>query len=332
MRPAPILHADISRRTLIAGAVGTAATPTIAQECRIGAPPHPPGPRIWMDSDQVELDAAYEQTSYAPCFRQIIRRWASNSEAVRARLGAPRRLAYGPTPIEALDLYPARRPGAPIFVYIHGGGWKRRSARNYAFPAELFVDAGAHYLALDFIAIEDAIDLRAIAAQVRRAIAWVYRHAASFDGDADRLFIAGHSSGGHLCAVALVTDWQNEFGLPADMVKGGLCMSGMYDMGPVRLARPMSYVKLDEAIEDAMSPQRHVHMLCAPMIVSYGTFEPPEFQRHARDFAAAAKAAGKAVQLIEGINYNHFEMAESLSTPYGPNGRAALAMMKLSSP
>jgi arylformamidase len=57
---------------------------------------------------------------------------------------------------------------------------------------------------------------------------------------------------------------------------------------------------------------------------------PPEFQRQNRDFAAAVKAAGKPVELIEAANYSHLEMNESLASPYAPNGRAALAMMKLS--
>ena len=100
----------------------------------------------------------------------------------------------------------------------------------------MFINAGAHYVALDFIAIKEAGgDLGTMAAQVRRGIAWVHRNAASFDGDPERIFIGGHSSGGHLCGVALVTDWQKEFGLPENAVKGGLCMSGMYDMTPVRL-------------------------------------------------------------------------------------------------
>ena len=80
-----------------------------------------------------------------------------------------------------------------------------------------------------------------------------------------------------------------------------------------------------------MSSQRHIDKLLAPVIVTYGTFETPEFQRQNRDFAAAIKAAGKSVQLIEAPNYAHVEMAESLGNPYGPNGRAALALMKLSS-
>jgi arylformamidase len=134
-----------------------------------------------------------------------------------------------------------------------------------------------------------------------------------------------------LCGVTLVTDWQKEFDLPPDIIKGGLCMSGMYDMKPVRLSKRSSYVNFTDEMEQAMSSQRQLDMLRAPIIVSYGTEETPEFQRQNRAFAAAIKSADKPVQLIEAVGYNHFEMAESLGNPYGPNGRAALALMNLSS-
>jgi arylformamidase len=172
-------------------------------------------------------------------------------------------------------------------------------------------------------------DLAVMAQQVRRAIAWVYKNASSFGGDPNRLYIGGHSSGGHLCGVALVTDWEKEFGVPADIVKGGLCMSGMYEMAPVRLSWRRTFVKFTDPMADAMSSLRHIDKLRAPITVTYGTFETPDFQRQSRDFAAAVKAAGKSVQLIEAPDYAHLEMAESLGNPYGPNGRAALALMGL---
>jgi arylformamidase len=106
-------------------------------------------------------------------------------------------------------------------------------------------------------------------------------------------------------------------------------MSGMYDLKPVRLSKRSSYVKFDDDMETRMSSQRHLDLLHAPIVVTYGTNETPEFQRQNRDFAAAAKAAGKTVELIEAANYNHFEMCESLANPYGPNGRAALSLIKL---
>ena len=135
----------ITRRSLLGTAAAMAATPALAEECRIGPSPHAKGPKVWMEMDQVELDAAYDQSAYAPMINQIQKRYASSSETTRARLGAPKRLAYGPTPIESLDLYPAKAPNAPIFVFIHGGRWLRGSAKNYGFPADLFVNAGVNY-------------------------------------------------------------------------------------------------------------------------------------------------------------------------------------------
>jgi arylformamidase len=323
----------ISRRTMLAaGAAGaaTAAAPALAAECPIGPPPHDKGRHVWMDMDQVELDAAYDQSFYAPLAAQITKRWAANSDLVRARLGAPMRVAYGPTEVEKLDIYRTKRPKAPTFVFIHGGAWLGGEAKNYGGWSEMFVSAGANYVALDFSAIKAAGgDLRVMADQVRRGVAWAYKNAASYDGDPDRFYIGGHSSGGHLCGVTLVTDWHKDFGLPPDMIKGGLCMSGMYDLKPVRLSKRSTYVKFTDEMEQAMSSQRHLELLRAPIVVTYGTNETPEFQRQNRDFAAAVKAAGKPVELIEATSYNHFEMAESLGNPFGPNGRAALAMMKL---
>ena len=321
----------ISRRTMLSAGAAVVASPALAAECRIGPPPHDKGPRVWMDLDQVELDADYDQSFYAPLAPQISKRRAANSELARTRLGAPTRAAYGPTEIEKLDIYRAKRPKAPIFVFIHGGAWLGGAAKNYGDSAELLVNAGANFIVLDFIAIKDAGgDLRVMADQVRRGVAWAYKNAATFDGDPDRFYIGGHSSGGHLCGVTLVTDWQKDFGLPPDIVKGGLCMSGMYDMKAVRLSKRSAYVKFNDEMEQAISSQRHLELLRTPVVVTYGSEETPEFQRQSRDFAAAVKAAGKPAELIEATGYNHFEMGESLGHPYGPNGRAALAMMKLS--
>lgn len=320
----------ISRRTVLGAAAAFAATPALANECHLGPPSHTKGPVVFNGLDQVELDAAYDQIFYSPLQGQIIKRYAVQSEEVRQRLGNPQRVAYGASEPEKLDIHRTKAANAPIFVFIHGGAWLGGSAHNYAFPAEMFVKAGAHYVALDFVAIKAADgDLTRMAEQVRRGIAWVHKNAASFGGDPNRLYIGGHSSGGHLCGVALVTDWQKDFGLPADTVKGAVAMSGMYDLKAVRLSKRSSYVKFTDDMEQAMSSQRHLDKLTAPVIATYGTNETPEFQRQTRDFVAAVKAAGKPIELVIGQSYNHFEMAESLGNPYGPNGRAALELMKL---
>jgi arylformamidase len=289
--------------------------------------------KVWLDMTQAELDAAYDQNAYAPNREQILARNASNSERARARLGEPKRYAYGPTPVEALDVYPTRRAGGPIHVLIHGGAWRGSVAKNNAIAAELFVNAGAHYVVPDFAWVQDVGgSLLPMADQVRRAVAWVYRNAGDFGGEPQRLYVSGFSSGAHLAAVLLTTDWAKDFGLPADALKGGLCISGMYDLKPVRLSSRSRYVAFTDEMEQALSPQRHLDNLAAPLIVAYGTLETPEFQRQARDFATAVDAVGKRVELLVGEGYNHFELYETLANPYGLLGRAALAQMGLGDP
>jgi arylformamidase len=286
--------------------------------------------KVWLDLTQAELDAAYDQTAYAPNREQILGRNALNSGRARARLGAPKRYAYGPTAVEGLDVYATNKAGAPVNVFIHGGAWRGSVARNNAIAAELFVNAGAHYVVPDFAWVQDVGgSLFVLADQVRRAVAWVHGHAADFGGDPQRLYVSGFSSGAHLAGVLLTTDWPKDFGLPADLLKGGLCISGMFDLKAVRLSSRSTYVAFTDEMEHALSPQRHLDTLLAPVIVAHGTFETPEFQRQSRDFAAAVRAAGKPVDLLVGEGYNHFELYETLANPYGLLGRAVLEQMGL---
>jgi len=288
------------------------------------------GPLVFLDYDQAALDAAYDQAAYAPNREQLIERRISESAMARRRIGEPERIAYGPAEIERLDIYRSRRVPAPIFVFIHGGAWRSGRSKDFVVPAEMLLRAGAHYVVPEFAWVQDVSgNLMVLADQVRRAVAWVHENIARFGGDPNRLYIGGQSSGGHLAAVALTTDWQCQFGLPADIIKGGMCISGMYDLTPVRLSARSRYVEFDDATIASLSPIRHLDRLQAPLIVAYGTRETPEFQRQNREFAAAVEAAGKKVRLLVGEHYNHFELPETLGNPYGLLGRAALDLMGL---
>jgi len=326
---------QITRRTLLGAGAAAAALVTsrsafAQQPVPTQQTPRVKGPRVWLDMDQKELDDAYDQSIYAPNLQQIIKRYATNSEGVRARLGAPRRYAYGPSPIEGLDVYLTKRANAPINIFIHGGAWRAGLAKDNAFSAELFVHVGAHYVVPDFAWVQDVGgSLMPIAEQVRRAVAWVYRNASTFGGNPSRLYVSGYSSGGHLAGVILTTDWVKDFNLPADMVKGGLCCSGMFDLKPVRLSARSRYVKFTDEMEHSLSSQRHLDKLNAPVIITHGTLETPEFQRQSREFAEAVKAAGKPVQFLVAEGYNHFEIYETLANPYGLLGRAVLEQMNL---
>ena len=319
----------ISRRIVLAGAA-SATTALALNSAGAQQPAREKGPAVWLDMDQKQLDDAYDQAVYAPNREQVLKRIAANSAAVRDRLGEPKRFAYGATAIEALDLFPTKQPNAPINVYFYGGAWRGGLAKDSAGPAEMFVNAGAHFVVLDFInVIEAGGSLMPMAEQIRRGVAWVYKNAKNFGGDPQRLYVSGFSSGAHLGGVVLITDWQADFGLPNDIVRGAVLGSGMYDLKPVRLSARSKYVKFTDEMEHALSTQRHLARINCPMMLAHGTLDTPEFQRQTRDFAAALKAAGKPAELRIGDGYNHFEMIETLASPYGVLGRAALEQMRL---
>jgi arylformamidase len=320
-----------SRRLVLAGIAVGAMTAGQRADAQQAAPLGEKGPKVWLDMDQKELDDAYDQAKYAPNVVQVLKRYASNSAAMRARLGEPKRAAYGPTPIEQLEIYSPRQTNAPVHIHIHGGAWRQRPATEYAFPAEMLMHAGAHYVVPDFISVDESNgQLTPMVEQVRSAIAWTVRNAPSFGGDPSRVYLSGFSSGSHLAGVALITDWKKDFDLPDDTIRGAVLSSGLYDLKPVRLSARSKYVKFTDEVEEAFSTQRHLDRLRTPLVLAHGTYETPEFKRQTRDFAAALKAAGKPVQFFINENYNHFEMMETFGSPYGLLGRSVLEQMQLS--
>lgn len=347
-RLANAAETPLTRRAVLQGAAAAAlamaARPVLGQQVPMqthlppGVEPKAKGPLVFLDYDQEELDIAYDQTPWAPNRQAVSRRRAQKDAAAAARLEPPRRLAYGPTEIERLDLYMTDRPNAPIIAFIHGGRWRGSvppeeglaGRTPMAASAEMFVDYGAHFAYVHFtnVLATDG-DLMPMADQVRRAVAWIFENAANFGGDPNRIHVAGHSSGGHLAGVVLTTDWPRDFGLPIDTVKGGLCSSGMYDLYPVSLSARSSYISFSPQVVEELSSLRHLDKLVAPVVVTHGTLETPEFQRQNREFASAVRAAGKPVQFLIGEGYNHFEILETFSDPYGLLGRAALEQMSL---
>src|SRR5262245_48889808 len=251
---------------------------------------------VFLGYDQAELDRQYDQRAWASNAAEVIERYGAESDNVRARLGPPGTFAYGKTPAQTIDVYLAERPDAPMHVFIHGGAWRSLSKRESAFAAETFVKAGAHFIAVDFALLPE-VSLAEMVEQVRRAVAWVYRNAEQLSGDRERLYLSGHSSGGHLAAVILTTDWPGQFSLPRTIIKGGLCVSGIYDLNPVRLSARNALVRLDVRMEQELSPSRFVDRLACPVVVAHGEFESDEFKRQSRTFASLVGETGLEVRL-----------------------------------
>lgn len=173
------------------------------------------GPRVWLDYDQIDLDDGFNTAKAAPNLPEVTGRLATHSAAVRARLSEPRRIAYGPTAFESLDLYRTRIPNAPVSIFLHCGGFNLGTVKGHAFAADIFVRAGVHQVIPDFARAQDmGGDITPLLEQARRAVAWVHRNARNFNGDPDRIYVCGHSSGAELASLLLTPDWPAEGGLP----------------------------------------------------------------------------------------------------------------------
>ena len=322
----------ISRRGLVAGVAAgglvLATDPVSAQRC----PPaleRPKGPLVWLDMDQQELDDAYDNDVYAFNAKTIDERRRFNNEIAQSLLPKPDRVAYGPTEIEKLDIYRSKRANAPILVFIHGGSWRGGRSSQFTVYAEPYVKGGAHFVVVDFTNVQETNgDIFPMVDQVRRAVAWVYRDAVSFGGNPNEIYTISRSSGSHLNSCLVITEWEKQ-GLPRDILKGAVMGSGMYDLKPVRLSKRSTFVKFTAEMEQELSAMRHIERIYTPVVLAHGTLETPEFQRQARDFAAALRTAGKSVNLIVAKGYNHYEVGETIGHPYAVLGRAAMQMMKL---
>ena len=288
-------------------------------------------PLVWGPYHQRALDAAYDQSQYAPNQQHTKARRIVMSAVALEHLGEPERLSYGSGENERFDLYRAGGHDRPLVVFIHGGAWKQGAARDFAFLAENFVGAGVHFAALDFDQIDAcAGDLFPMVRQTRAGVAHIVRHARDCGADPARIFVIGHSSGAHLSGCVVTTDWERDFGFGRNPLAGALLCSGMYDLEPVRLSARSRYVAFTDEMEQDLSPMRHIDRIACPLVLAHGTLETPEFQRQTRDFAAAVQAAGKPAELLVATGFNHFEILETLASPYGLLGRKALDMIDAS--
>ena len=278
---------------------------------------------VYRNLDQVALDRAYDQRAWAENAAELIARFGTASAAARAACPYHADLAYGVGANERIDIFPSGTEGAPIHVHIHGGAWRALGKHDASFAAPAFTGAGINYAAPDFTKLP-AVRIPDMADQLCRALAFVYREARAFGADPDRILVSGHSSGAHLAAVLLTVDW-TACGLPVDLVKGAVLVAGLYDMEPVLLSSRRTYVHLDRAEAERLSPLRHVAKIRCPVVVAHGGRESPEFIRQAEAFAAALRTARRDVTLLVEAKLNHFEIAEELGRPGSAIFEAALA-------
>jgi arylformamidase len=210
---------------------------------------------------------------------------------------------------------------------VHGGYWHRLDKADFSFVARAFRPAGALTVVVNY-ALIPAVDMDALVRQVRASVAWVHKNARDLGGDPDRIFVTGHSAGGHLVGMLLATDWST-FGAPADVIKGACGMSGLYDLEPIRLCYLNDVLALTPESARRNSPVLLAPTRATPLILTDGGDEGPEYHRQTGELATAWRAKGVLVETLDLTGHNHFSIVAELESPFSPLARAIQGQMGL---
>ena len=265
--------------------------------------------------DQRELDSQYNNRRRFPAYDDHFGRWREWSAQTRRNLPAQLDKAYGDGPTETLDIFPAGRPDAPIYLFIHGGYWQSLDKADFSYVAQGMVEHGVTSVVINYGLAPD-FGMDEIVRQNRAAIAWTWRNAESFGGDPNRLYVSGHSAGGHLAAMLLATDWPTGFsGLPADPVKGICAISGIYDLEPIRLCYVNDVLGMDEQVAERNSPTNLSYPVAAPLLIAVGALESDEYRRQTQAMADRWKGLGHPLTTIIAPGLDHFSIIDQLIDP-----------------
>jgi arylformamidase len=280
------------------------------------------GTPVFLHYDRPALDAQYDNRAKIPSFPAHLERWAADSERARRTLGARVDVRYGDSPRQSLNVYAARgATPAPVLVWIHGGYWRAQAKEDNDFVAAGFVPRGVAVVNVEY-ELMPGVRMDDVVRQCRAATAWAMTNAASFGGDPSRVWIAGHSAGGHLTAAIAATDWDLQPGIPGDArPAGGFSISGLHDLEPIRLCFLNDTLAMDEDEARRNSPLRMAAPRDGDWTLMVGGLEGPEYLRQAVGLAAAWGSNDTRrvrAEVIDGADHL------SIVAPLGDPGSAAV--------
>lgn len=285
---------------------------------------------VYRDYTQEALDAQYNARSAVPAFDAFVQRWISASEQAVESLPCALNVPCGDDPVETLDIFhpPDGRP-APVLMFFHGGYWRAGDKSWFRFLAKPFVERGAVFVVPRY-GLCPTFKMDELVAQCRRAVAWTFRNAADHGGDCARLFVAGHSAGGHITGMMAATDWAADFGLPADAIKGATGISGLYDLEPIRLSQVNGPLQLTAEDARRNSPvQQPLPAAPPPAILAFGGLESAEYGRQTEAYAGILRRAGGGAETLEVAGHHHFSILDAFCNPRHRFGRAVLEQLGL---
>jgi len=278
----------------------------------------------WRKLDKAGIEHHYNPRVTIPNFEDYINRYPAMSRAARQRLTGELNLRYGDGPKETFDLFRPAAPGGPLLIFFHGGYWRTLDKDDFSFMAEVPTAAGATVAVVNYD-LCPAVNLVDIVAETIRAVGWLADRAAEFGADPARIHVAGHSAGAHLAAMALAHDWAAT-GRPADLIKGAVLITGVYDTEPAIQLDINEDMRLTPKICAQCNAMQAPSRPGTPVTVIAGAKEPAGWIAQSTAYHAAAGLPGEVV-LVPGAD--HFSLAIDLADPTSVVTRAILEQMGL---
>ncbi len=281
----------------------------------------PAGNYVYKQFRADEMESHFNPRTVLPDVDALIAERSAKSAETRRTFKNHRNLAYGDSERQAVDIFPAAAPNAPVNLYIHGGYWRAVSKDDISLLAEHFHAKGVTAVLLDYD-LCPSVTLTDIVRQARQGVAWTYRNIADYGGNPDRFYISGSSAGGHLVAMVLAHDWSGEDGIPADFIRGAVAITGVMDTDPVLHVTPNEEIRLTPELARANNPMLNPPRTSTPLIVVVGADEPAGWRQMSKDYYELCRSRGLACEYHEVPGTHHFSVTESI-------GEAGSLMQKL---
>lgn len=255
---------------------------------------------------------------------------AKRSARIRRKLDCQLDLSYGNTPGQILDVFPGSSENSPVHVFIHGGYWRAAHINKsvYSHIAGSLVTAGATVVLLDYDLCPQ-VRISDIVTQIETAMIWIYKNIKNFNGDQERIFVSGHSAGGHLTAMMMATDWWKEHRLPCDLIKGTVLLSGLFDIEPHRHTDLQKDIRLTAREAKTMSPMYLTALSRGPSIIAVGEDEPDLFHWQSLEYAARLRTQRIKAKYLSMPGDNHFSITDRLGNIRDPLTRLVIAQMSI---
>jgi arylformamidase len=257
--------------------------------------------------------------------------------AVRAHFPHVLNLSYGQDIKQRLDLYMPKQKltGAPVFLFLHGGGFREGDRAQYGFIAKPFVEKGIIVAVASYRLTDAGFVYPSQVEDVRLALLWLHRNVQAHGGDGDRLYVGGHSSGGILAAdVGVDRTWMKKAGMPTRALRGMVPVSALYDL---RVNDPAAAAKVfwsryasDADRQRAASPILNIRDAAPKALVAVGSTERQEFEDFvagSMDLVKKLSDAGVKAQFMSLEGQAHRDTALALGDSASPLSQAVVAMI-----